>query len=115
VNFAGNLELRDEGSINYDNDGAATITIPADLQNIFDTTPLLKHEDPQPYLALRQRYVQDIKPRDTTEWIWLKDVVDLTWRIEALERTLTALLDAGKKRAVVEIFERRWERRPIMT
>jgi hypothetical protein len=82
----------------------ATINVPAELQNLFDKTPLRNDEDPKPYWDFLARFAQDIKPSDTIDWLWLKDVVDQSWEIAGFRRIKAALLDAGRRGAVAEIF-----------
>jgi hypothetical protein len=80
------------------------LDIPAEIKPLFDKTPLLSHEDPQPYWACFRRLIQEVKPSDTIEWLWLKDIADQSWEIIALRRIKAAISDAGKRAAVVEML-----------
>jgi hypothetical protein len=51
--------------------------IPAHLDFLFAERPLLPGEDPEQYDALLRSIVQQVKPVDVIEAIWVKDVVDL--------------------------------------
>lgn len=78
--------------------------LPAELQRLFAKTPLLHHEDPKLYWELWSRIEQDIQPSDTIAWLFCKDIVDLSWEIVGVRRLKAALLDAGRRGAVAEIF-----------
>jgi hypothetical protein len=65
--------------------------IPADILSVFGNPPLLSTEDPQIYWGLLSRVAQDIGPKHAIEWIWVKDIVDLSWEIRRL-RPFKALL-----------------------
>ena len=60
--------------------------IPADVQYFFKRPPLLKEEDPIEYWALVRQFIKHVSAKAIIEWIWLKDVVDLTWEIWRLRR-----------------------------
>jgi len=66
--------------------------IPADVQYFFKRPPLLKEEDPIEYWALVRQFIKDVSAKAIIEWIWLKDVVDLTWEIWRLRRLRAALV-----------------------
>jgi hypothetical protein len=53
--------------------------IPNDIRFLFEPRPLTLHEDPGDYDRLLAFIVQDVKPRDIIEWIWVKDILDLVW------------------------------------
>ena len=84
--------------------GPADLNVPADLKFIFAKTPCLSHEEPKDYSALLARWVQELKPTDAIEWLWIKDVADDSWEILRLLRIRPALLDAGRRPAVAELL-----------
>jgi len=83
---------------------SANIKVPAELQTLFDKTPLLNLEDPRFYRAFLSRLAQEIRPSDTVEWLWLKDIADQTWQISHYRRIVAALIDVGQREAIAEIF-----------
>ena len=83
--------------------------LPTELRSLFQKTPLLSHEDPQPYWALLRLFAQEIKPGDTIEWLWLKDILDQSWEIIRLHLIKAALIDVGKRAAIAEIFAPGWD------
>ena len=66
--------------------------IPADFQYFFKRPPLLKEEDPIEYWALVRQFIKHVSAKAIIEWIWLKDVVDLTWEIWRLRRLRAAFI-----------------------
>ena len=66
--------------------------IPADVQYFFKRPPLLKEEDPIEYWALVRQFIKHVSAKAIIEWIWLKDVVDLTWEIWRLRRIRAAFV-----------------------
>jgi len=66
--------------------------IPADFQYFFKRPPLLNEEDPIEYWILVLQFIMHVSPKAIIEWIWLKDVVDLTWEIWRLRRARAAFV-----------------------
>ncbi|QEE39023.1 MULTISPECIES: HNH endonuclease [unclassified Methylobacterium] len=60
--------------------------IPAHLGFLFDERPLLPGEVTDQYDALLRSIVQQVKPVDVIEAIWVKDVIDLIWEAKRLRR-----------------------------
>jgi hypothetical protein len=63
-------------------DRSVTLTsphIPAHIVELLGTAPLLEDEDPQQYQALLSEIARTVKPANVMEWLWVKDIVDLTW------------------------------------
>lgn len=76
------------------------LMVPAALRSFFEPH-LLKDEDPQSYWALFKLIVEEIGPRDMMEWLWSRDVVNTSWEMNRNSRMKPALLDAGRRTAVV--------------
>jgi hypothetical protein len=55
--------------------------VPANVRELLGTAPLHEGEDPQQYQALLSEIARTVKPADVMEWLWVKDIVDLTWDI----------------------------------
>jgi hypothetical protein len=83
--------------------------IPDDIRFLFEPRPLTIHEDPGDYDRLLALIVQDVKPRDMIEWIWVKDIVDLAWEARRLRLykvlvTRVRMRKAGG-RLLAQVFE----------
>lgn len=59
--------------------------------------PLLDGEDEAAYNDLLARASAVVKPKDTLEEIWLREIVDLNWESLRYRRLKTALMHACKK------------------
>jgi hypothetical protein len=69
------------------------IAIPADVQMWLDNPPLLASEDPKLYYSLLRQVAKFVEPEGIIEWLWLKDVVDLSWEIQRLRRFKTDFIE----------------------
>src|SRR5262245_29705237 len=81
--------------------------IPKDIAALFAYAPTLKTEDDEIYWNCMERFVKYVEPQDIIEWLWVKDVVDLSWEILRLRRLKIDLveIDREDKNAKIE-----WER-----
>ena len=55
--------------------------VPAHVIELLGPAPLLKGENLKQYQALLSEIARTVKPADIMEWLWVKDIVDLTWDI----------------------------------
>jgi hypothetical protein len=83
--------------------------IPDEIRFVFEPRPLTIHEDPGHYDRLLALIVQDVKPRDIIEWIWVKDILDLVWEARRLRLykvlvTRVRMRKAGG-RLLAQVFE----------
>lgn len=100
------------------NDAKALVEthVPAEICDLWGKPPLLATESPKQYYALLVELVREVKPSDIIEWLWVKDVADLTWDILRYRRLKAAYL---KDRTDVDdpseasIF--RWSAPPMIT
>src|SRR4051794_20828359 len=76
-----------------------TPAIPAALAHAFLNPALLSYERKGEYFDLVEALSSAINPRDTVEWLWLKDLVDLTWDLNRLKRVQVALLRSERTKA----------------
>jgi hypothetical protein len=61
-------------------------SVPPDIEALFGDPPLLSTEDPTLYRDMLDRFAQSVAPRNIIEWLWVKDIVDLSWEIARLRR-----------------------------
>ncbi|WP_279595074.1 HNH endonuclease signature motif containing protein [Methylobacterium sp. E-066] len=78
--------------------------IPAHLAFLFDERPLLPGEVTDQYDALLRSIVQQVKPVDVIEAIWVKDVVDLIWEAKRLRRWRRQILAQARLKAAEELI-----------
>jgi hypothetical protein len=77
--------------------------IPADLKWLFDQRPVVKTEDQSAYDALVTRMIAETAPEDTMEWIWIKDLADLTWELIRYRRAKTHLMQFWQRSALSSV------------
>ena len=78
--------------------------IPAHLDFIFVEHPLLPGEDAEQYDALLRSIVQQVKPVDVIEAIWVKDVIDLIWEAKRLRRWRRQILVQARLEATEDLI-----------
>jgi hypothetical protein len=77
------------------------MAIPGDIRDTWGDPPLSRNEDPEIYAKLAGQISQAVGPIDVIEWLWVKDVLDLSWEIRRLRRFKTMLIepsDGGRNR-----------------
>ena len=78
--------------------------IPARLDVLFADRPLLPGENDEQYDALLCSIVEQVKPADVIEAIWVKDVVDLIWEVRRLRRWRGQILVQARLKAVENLI-----------
>jgi hypothetical protein len=71
---------------------------------LFGPPPLIEGEDPAAYDELLVHISAAVKPADTLEDIWVRDVADFTWEIFALRRLKANLLTATSYKGVKAVL-----------
>jgi hypothetical protein len=83
--------------------------IPDEIRFLFEPRPLTPHEDPCEYDRLLAFIVQDVKPRDIIEWIWVKDILDLVWEARRLRLYKVLVMRVRMRKAggrlLAQVFE----------
>jgi hypothetical protein len=81
--------------------------VPDYIRSLFGYALVLKTEDDQLYWNCMQQFINCVEPQDVIEWLWVKDVVDLSWEILRLRRLKITLveIDRGDRNASIE-----WQR-----
>jgi hypothetical protein len=67
--------------------------VPAEIRDMLGKPPLLATEDPNQYYALLAKLAREEKPIGVVEWLWVKDIADLTWDIIRLRRIKAAYVN----------------------
>jgi hypothetical protein len=66
-----------------------SISLPDNLAEFLDDPPLVGDETPESYNIFFAAIVADVKPANSIDWLYTKDVADLSWQIRR-ERTVLA-------------------------
>jgi hypothetical protein len=75
----------------------AASLIPEDLLPLFDNPPVLSTEKSDSYRSLLYEIAKCVKPKDVIEWLWVRDVVDLTWEIQRLRRLKALFIERARQ------------------
>jgi hypothetical protein len=81
--------------------------IPADIEELWGTPPLLSSEDPDIYRKYILKVAQAVRPADLIEWLWLKDIADYTWEVRRLRRIKCQLIERRHEQVRKEFIEER--------
>jgi hypothetical protein len=76
------------------------------MTDVFGKPALLRDEDANLYDALFSRVVAAARPRDTFEWILLKDYADLAWEVFRLRRAKAGIVNGMHKNALCFVLEK---------
>jgi len=79
--------------------------IPPEIASLLTPPSPLPDEDPDAYMRLLAAVGVSVEPRDTIEWLWVKDVVDLLWEAQRLRRLRTALLRTARRQGLSELLD----------
>jgi hypothetical protein len=74
--------------------------VPAEIRDAFGKPPLLATEDPDQYDALLSELAREVRPTDVIEWLWVKDIADLTWDIIRYRCLKASFVDGRFKSAL---------------
>jgi hypothetical protein len=67
--------------------------IPASIEQLWGTPDLLRGEDPAAYKALWMDIAKDMGPSNVIEWLWINDILELSWEIRRLRRVKRQVMD----------------------
>jgi hypothetical protein len=71
--------------------------LPDCLGELFGHAPALKSENNKVYWDFMNEVVRCIKPENMIEWLWVKDVVDLSWEILRLRKLKITLIEIERE------------------
>ncbi|WP_404290599.1 hypothetical protein ACD578_02600 [Microvirga sp. RSM25] len=77
---------------------------PKDLGGLFAKRPLVLGESEADYDELLSRTTAAVKPTDTIEAVWIKDMVDLVWESQRLRRFKASLLMGAGRQALTNLL-----------
>src|SRR5450432_877258 len=80
--------------------------VPVKLRSIWSSCSLLPGEDPVEFEAARQMMVDEVQPETNLEWLWLLDLVELSWEILRYRRLRQRVLEACRSEAIGSLLLR---------
>jgi hypothetical protein len=78
--------------------------IPPGIAEIFGNPPLLSLEDRQAYDQLLAQLALEWKPRSITEWMFVRDIADISWEILRHRRAIANLFAISFKAALGSVL-----------
>lgn len=79
---------------------AKPFRIPASIRQLLGPPALTPFEDADAYERLLVWIADAIRPRDAVEWLWVRDLVDLTWDQGRLRRAKATILVVKRDDAI---------------
>ena len=80
--------------------------VPVELKEIWNSCSLLPGENRAEFETIRQLMVDEIQPETNLEWLWLLDLVELSWEILRYRRLKQRVLEACRSNAIESILLR---------
>jgi len=78
--------------------------VPAEIADIFGHPPVLSTESREAYDALMAQLVLEWKPRNITEWIFVRDIADISWEILRHRRAIVNVFAISFKAALGSVL-----------
>jgi len=72
---------------------------PKELKKFFDDPPLVGDERREDYENLFATIAMTVKPDDAIEWMYLGDVVNLTWEIRRMRRIKAGMINSSLEKS----------------
>jgi hypothetical protein len=96
----------DVGCQNNDEGEASEVAIPTELRVFSEPSCLLPGENRRDFEAIRQMMVNDIRPKTNLEWLWILDLVELSWEILRYRCLKQRVIAAYREIAIESILRR---------
>ena len=82
-----------------------SIKPPKELQPFLEEFHLVGDETAEDYISLFVAIVMAAKPADTIDWLYAKDVADLTWDIQRERAIKAATITLKQKEVVLDLLK----------
>jgi hypothetical protein len=86
--------------------------IPSAVLQVLGEPPLVSGEDPAAYESLLGQLGVESGAQGTIEWLWVKDIADLTWQIHRIRRWLRIMIESGHKMGLAMGIDQLLSRNP---
>jgi hypothetical protein len=83
----------------------SSVNIPDNLSEFFDDLPLVADETVESYKKFFCAIVADLDPADATDWLYAKDVVDLSWQIRRERMVLVGVIKLMQMEVVRDLLK----------
>src|SRR5450755_1072241 len=90
----------------HGNDEGQAHAVPAELTMFSEPSCLLPGENRRDFEAIRQMIINDIRPQTNLEWLWILDLVELSWEILRYRCLKQRVIAACRETAIESILLR---------
>jgi hypothetical protein len=85
---------------------ASNVAVPAELRVFSEPSCLLPGENRRDFEAIRQMMIDDVRPQTNIEWLWVLDLVELSWEILRYRCLKQRVIAAYRETAIESILLR---------
>jgi hypothetical protein len=82
------------------------LSVPAELKTFEEPSCLLPGENRREFELIRQMILEDISPRTNIEWLWILDLMELSWEILRYRRLKEKTLQVYRSNAIASLLQR---------
>jgi hypothetical protein len=78
---------------------------PKELLQFFEDPPLVGDEKAEDYMRVFAAIVTAVKPADAVDWLYCRDIVDLSWEIRRERAIKVSIIELSLKEIVVDLIK----------
>jgi hypothetical protein len=82
------------------------LSIPAELKSFAEDTCLLPGESSREFEAIRCMIIDDVRPNTPIEWLWILDLVEMSWEILRYRCLKQKILESYRQAAIEALLQR---------
>jgi hypothetical protein len=82
------------------------LSIPAELKSFAEDTCLLPGESRREFEAIRCMIIDDVRPKTPIEWLWILDLVEMSWEILRYRCLKQKILESYRQAAIEALLPR---------
>lgn len=81
------------------------LSVPEDLKIFEESSCLLPGESRQQFEIIRKMIVNDVRPKTNLEWLWVLDLIELSWEVLRYRRMKEKILEIYRVDAIASILQ----------
>jgi hypothetical protein len=85
------------------------VFLPTQYADLFGNPPTLPHEDNGAYYRLVEELTKATTPADLIDWMWIRQIADLTWDILRMQRTKTGVIQNSLHESLARMLDQRMD------
>jgi hypothetical protein len=79
--------------------------VPRELKDVFGSPPLISGEDAEAYNGLLAAVAASVLPKDAIQWMFVRDIVDISWQILRERRIEVAVIETARKEVILDLLK----------